>query len=86
MIEPSCWKRKCKHFIGVWQPDDTEMTERFVCYAFPERIPTEIIKGENDHLKSFKSQDNDITYEKAKDNEWPPPFPSDFPSNWPPKR
>jgi len=51
--EPKCFTRKCKHFVGVDQPDGTELTERVVCKAFPEGIPDEIAYGENLHLKPF---------------------------------
>lgn len=74
LIEPTCWTRKCKHYWGVWKPDGTEMTERHTCAAFPKRIPDEIVYGTNKHTKPHKDQKNNIIYEKAKPNEWPPSY------------
>ena len=34
LAEPKCWKRKCKHYLGIIQPDGTEMTEINNCKAF----------------------------------------------------
>jgi len=62
--EPNCFKRKCKHFIGVDQPDSTEMTERVICRAYPNGIPNEIAYGEYLHLKVREDQDNKIVYDK----------------------
>jgi len=64
IIEPECSKRNCKHFIGVWQPDGTEKTERVVCKAFKKGIPDDIAYGKNLHLKPVKG-DGGIQYEKA---------------------
>lgn len=60
--EPKCWKRKCKHYIGV-KNDGNESTERFFCEAFPDRIPREIAYGKNKHLKPVDG-DHGIQYEK----------------------
>jgi len=65
LIEPKCWKRHCKYYIGVDQPDGTEVSERNVCEAFPERIPYEIAYGDDPHDKPFKGQKNNIVYEKG---------------------
>jgi len=62
--EPKCWKRKCKHYLGVIQPDGTEETEMNNCNAFPDGIPYEISYGDNKHLEVFLDQENDIIYEK----------------------
>ena len=62
--EPNCFKRNCKHYTGVIQPDGTEMTETNACKAFPDGIPIEIAYGDNKHLKPLKNQKNDIVYEK----------------------
>lgn len=64
LLEPTCFTRKCKHYIGVIQPDGTEMTETNSCKAFPEGIPSEIAYGNNKHLKPLKDQGNNIVYEK----------------------
>lgn len=63
LAEPRCWTRKCKHFIGVSQPDGTEMTERVVCEAFPEIIPSDIAYGTNLHMSPIPGQKNKIVFE-----------------------
>lgn len=63
IIEPNCYKRRCKNFIGVSQSDGTEQTERVVCKAFPDGIPDEIAYGDNKHLKPYPG-DNGIQFEK----------------------
>ena len=63
--EPKCFTRKCKHYLGVIQPDGTEMTETNSCEAFPESIPNEIAYGNNDHTKPFPG-DNGIQFEEEK--------------------
>jgi hypothetical protein len=67
LAEPNCWKRKCKHFIGILQPDGTELTERNVCEAFPDMIPEDIAYGNNRHLEPLQEQDNNIVYERKED-------------------
>lgn len=68
MIEESnCYTRKCKHYIGIIQPNGTESTETNSCKAFPKGIPEIIAYGDNRHLKPLPSQDNDIVFEKIKD-------------------
>lgn len=64
LLEPNCFKRHCKHFTGVSQPDGTELSERVVCKAFPDIIPDEIAYGSNLHLKPLPDQKNKIVYEK----------------------
>ena len=64
LAEPTCWTRKCKHYIGVIQPDGTELTETNSCKAFPKGIPVEIAYGNNLHRKPLEGQDNDIIFEK----------------------
>jgi hypothetical protein len=67
LIEPKCYTRKCKHYIGVYQPDGTEMTEHNICKAFPKGtrgIPDEIAYGENLHISPFPG-DHGIIYEKG---------------------
>jgi hypothetical protein len=65
LLESKCYERHCKHYLGISQPDGTEMTERHYCTAFPDRIPDEIAYGDNEHLKSEKDQGNDIVFEKG---------------------
>lgn len=65
MIEAAeCFRRKCKHYIGVYQPDGTELTERHICAAYPEEIPDEIVIGEDKHLSVRPDQKNSIVFEK----------------------
>ncbi len=59
--------RRCKHYIGVYQPDGTEMTERVICKAYSDRIPDDIAYGNNKHLRVRDDQDNEIVFEKAED-------------------
>lgn len=60
--EPTCYTRRCKHFIGVKQDNEEEETERVVCQAFPDGIPEEIAFGDNPHLTPLEGQGNDIVY------------------------
>ena len=64
---PQCWKRRCKHFFGVIQPDGTEMTETNSCKAFPKGIPIEIAYGNNKHTQKHPDQENDIVFEPIKE-------------------
>ena len=64
LAEPNCYKRNCKHYTGVIQPDGTELTETNSCKAFPKGIPFEITYGNNQHTKKHPDQDNDIVFEK----------------------
>ena len=64
MHVPKCFERGCIHLIGVDQPDETEMTERVICSAYPNGIPNEIAYGEYPHLKVREDQDNDIVFEE----------------------
>lgn len=67
MKAPICFERYCKHYTGVSQPDGTEMTERYVCEAFPEGIPEEILDGSNDHSEPLTGQGNNIVFEKTEE-------------------
>lgn len=64
ILDSQCWIRNCKHLIGVKQDNEDESTERWVCAAFPDRIPREIAFGNNKHTKKHPLQKNDIVYEK----------------------
>ncbi len=66
LAEPRCFQRQCKQYLGVIQPDGTELTEVNNCNAFLEGIPSEIAYGKNLHLKPLPDQSNDIVFEKAK--------------------
>jgi hypothetical protein len=66
IAEPKCYKRKCKHYIGVHQPDGTEETETYICAAYPHHIPFDIAYGRALHLKVRRDQmqfDNQIVFE-----------------------
>lgn len=63
---PKCYDRHCKFFLGVIQPDGTELSEVNYCKAFPKGIPKEIAYGNNLHVQPIKDQDNDIVFEKGK--------------------
>jgi hypothetical protein len=58
----SCYNRHCKFFENVKQDNEDESTERFVCTAFPDGIPAEIVEGKNLHIKPTKEQENDIVF------------------------
>lgn len=65
MLEaPVCFERKCKHYLGIIQPDGTEKSEVTYCKAFPEGIPDEIAYGKNLHKKPLAEQENDIVFER----------------------
>jgi len=64
---PSCFNRKCKHYLGVIQPDGTELTERHFCHAYPEGIPEDIVDGTDKHLTVREDQDNEIVFEESEE-------------------
>lgn len=66
IIEPRCFQRQCKHYLGVIQSDGTELTEVNSCKAFLKGIPNEIVYGNNLHSKLLSDQVNDIVFEKEK--------------------
>ena len=65
LVEPNCSIRGCKHYLGVIQPDGTEMTETNYCKAYPDGIPGDIAYGDDKHLNARDDQNNDITFEKS---------------------
>jgi hypothetical protein len=65
LLPTKCEIRKCKHYLGVIQPDGTEMTETNYCEAFLDGIPVDIAYGDNKHLTPEPDQENDIVYEKS---------------------
>jgi hypothetical protein len=64
LATPNCFKRKCKHYLGVIQPDGTEVAETNACSAFPAGIPKIISYGKDKHLKVLSGQENTIVFEK----------------------
>jgi hypothetical protein len=64
IMSPRCWTRKCKHFTGVIQLDNSELSECPACEAFPTGIPNDIAYGDNKHEDPTPDQGNDIVYEK----------------------
>jgi len=66
LAEPNCFKKKCKYFLGVIQPDGSELSEVNNCEAFPSGIPNEIAYGKNKHNKPLEGQHNQIVFEKEK--------------------
>ena len=66
ITEPKCYTRKCIHYLGVSQPDGTELTEINICDAFPDGIPFQIAYGDNKHLKPYKG-DHGIQFEPIED-------------------
>ena len=63
--EPTCWTRRCKHFIGV-KNDGDETTERVVCEAYPNKIPDAIAYGPELHLTPYPGDNGIIFQEKNK--------------------
>lgn len=66
ILEPICFKRKCKHYLGIYQPNGTEIGEVPYCEAFEHGIPDEILSGENKHIKPLKDQENNVVFDKLK--------------------
>lgn len=65
----NCYKRKCKHYLGIIQSDNTEKTEVNYCKAFLKGMPDAISYGKNKHLKKYSGQENEIVYEKINDTD-----------------
>jgi len=61
---PNCFKRTCKYFEGVKWFGKEETTERIICKAFPNNIPSAIAYGDNKHTKPFPGQGNKIVFKK----------------------
>lgn len=68
MIKPPiCFNRKCVWYLGIIQPDGTELSETYACVAYPSGIPDEIILGDDLHLEVRDDQDNNIVYEEIEE-------------------
>lgn len=66
LAEPRCFERDCVHFKGVKRSvESDESTEKVVCKAYPEGIPTSIAYGLDLHLTT-RPGDNGIVYEKKR--------------------
>jgi hypothetical protein len=65
LSEPHCSQRKCRYFLGVDQPDGTEMTERPYCPAFPDGIPFEIAYGSDKHASVRSDQKGTFVFKKG---------------------
>jgi hypothetical protein len=65
LAEPECFKRKCRHWLGINSGDGTEAGEYVYCTAFPRGIPYEIAYGTNPHSEVQKGQVGDYIYEKG---------------------
>jgi len=63
---PKCFDRGCVHYLGIWQPDGTELTERPVCLAFPEEIPDEIAYGPDKHTSVAPDQKGTLVFKKGR--------------------
>ena len=68
----NCYERKCKYYVGIIQPDGTELSEVPFCGAFPNGIPMDIAFGNNKHLTAIVGQDKKYVYEESDDweNRW----------------
>lgn len=65
LAEPTCFTRKCRHFLGaISDREGSEENERVACEAFPKGIPDEIAYGDNKHLTPLSGQKNAIVYER----------------------
>ena len=65
LAECKCYARLCKHYLGIQQPDGTEMTEANYCETFADYILDEIAYGDNKYLTVEKGQENNIVYQKG---------------------
>ena len=63
ITEPACYKRGCVHYIGVSQPDGTELTEVNVCKAYPDGIPADICEGTDLHQTRRPDQTGNFVFE-----------------------
>ena len=67
LVKAECITRRCKHFGGIKNdatPGNPEKNERYYCKAFPDRIPSDIVLGNNLHEVPTKHQKNNIVFEK----------------------
>jgi len=63
--KPNCFKRKCKHYLGVVLPDSDGSPIRYFCKAYPNKIPDEIAFGNDLHLTKRKDQEGEFIFIKG---------------------
>ena len=61
---PKCYERDCVYYLGMLQPDGTELTEVPHCHAFPKGIPSEIAYGNNKHTAIHPDQEGTFVFQK----------------------
>lgn len=66
ILPPLCYERKCKHYLGIDQPDGTEITERPICPAFPDGIPDAIAYGNDKHASVWPDQKGTFIFEERR--------------------
>lgn len=62
---PQCFKRNCKHYIGVEGEREDMSDHKVVCKAFPKGIPRVIAYGTNLHKRPYPG-DHGIQFEEKK--------------------
>ena len=63
LLLSNCYKRECKWYEGIKQPEESELNEFYYCKAFPDGIPIDIIKGEDLHSEVKPDQEGEYVYE-----------------------
>jgi hypothetical protein len=53
--------KNCMHYLGVSQPDGTEMSEKVICRAFPGGVPSMVLVNKVDHRKPIEG-DNGLLW------------------------
>jgi len=54
LAEPNCFKKRCEHYLGVIQPDGTELTEVCNCKVYPDGIPDDIAYGDIKNCNEYE--------------------------------
>jgi hypothetical protein len=62
LLEPNCYTRRCKHYLGVRQIGDDMLAQTNYCAAFHDGIPDAIAYGDNPHTAPFEG-DHGIMFE-----------------------
>jgi hypothetical protein len=63
LISANCYKRKCKWYEGVKQPEESELNEFHYCNAYPDGIPIAILSGDDLHSIVKPDQVGEYVYE-----------------------